>query len=544
MLQGLMMHSPLLITSIMRFAERNHARQQIVSVTSDNPRYRATYAETFARVRRLANALDHLGLETGDRVATLAWNDHRHFELYYAVACSGRVCHTINPRLFNEQLAYIIRHAEDRLVFLDPMFVPLLETLQDQLTSVTNFIIMTDADHMPATTLRGALCYEDLLAAESPAYDWPELEENTACGLSYTSGTTGNPKGVLYSHRALVLHSYAIALPDAMNLTARDCVMPLVPMFHVNAWGTPYALPMVGARLVLPGARMGDGELLHALLEEEQVSYSLGVPTVWLALLSWLEQHGKSLTTLQRVCVGGAACPAFIIDAFRERHAVSVAHAWGMTELSPVGSYNSPKSGMENMSPEDQAALRLRQGRALFGIEMKIVNTAGNEQPWDGVTCGALKVRGPWVCSFYFGAEEAATDADGWFDTGDIATIDADGFMQITDRSKDIIKSGGEWISSIALENIAVGHPDVAEAAVIGIHHPRWIERPLLVVVPKAGAPQSRDAMLAWFRGKVADWWIPNDVIFVSELPHTATGKLKKSTLREQFHGYCFPAAE
>jgi len=289
---------------------------------------------------------------------------------------------------------------------------------------------------------------------------------------------------------------------------------------------------------------MGDGELLYALLEEEQVSYSLGVPTVWLVLLSWLEQHGKTLTKLQRVCVGGAACPAFIIDAFRERHAVSVAHAWGMTELSPVGSYNSPKSGMENMSPEAQAALRLRQGRALFGIEMKIVDAAGNEQPWDGVTCGALKVRGPWVCSHYFGAAEAVTDADGWFDTGDVATIDPEGFMQITDRTKDIIKSGGEWISSIALENIAVGHPDVAEAAVIGIHHPRWLERPLLVVVPKPGAPQSRDVMLAWFRGKVADWWIPDDVIYVSELPLTATGKLKKSTFREQFRGYSFPAAE
>jgi len=542
LLQGQMMHSPLLITSIMRFAERNHGRQQIVSVTADNPRHLATYAQTFARARQLANVLERLGAEPGDRIGTLAWNDHRHFELYYAVSCSGRVCHTINPRLFSEQIVYIINHADDRLLFVDPMFVELLEELQDQLPGVRYFILMTDAAHMPATSLRDVLCYEELLAAEAPDYEWPALDEEAACALCYTSGTTGNPKGVLYSHRAMVLHSYGIALPDVMNLTARDCVMPLVPMFHVNAWGTPYALPMVGARMVLPGARMGDGALLYELIETEGVSYSLGVPTVWLALLNWLAQNDKRLSRLRRLCVGGAACPAFIIDAFRERHSVTVEHAWGMTELSPVGSYNAPKPGMETLSAEDQAALRLRQGRALFGVEMKIVDVDGNEQPWDGIAYGTLKVRGPWVCSRYFGAEEDATDADGWFDTGDVATIDPDGYMQITDRTKDVIKSGGEWISSIALENMAVGHPDVAEAAVIGIAHPHWGERPLLVVVLQTGTTLSRKAMLDWFRGKVADWWIPEEVLFVSELPHTATGKLKKTALREQFRDYRFPA--
>ena len=538
---GLMMHAPLTITSIMRFAEVNHGGREIVSVTPDQPRYRYTYADAFQRARKLANALDRLGILPGDRVATLAWNDHRHFELYYAISCSGSVCHTINPRLFPEQIAYIINHAEDQLIFVDPMFVPVLEKLQPQLPAVRAFVILTDKSHMPVTTLPNVLCYEDLLGPESDCYDWPALDENTASALCYTSGTTGNPKGVLFSHRSTVLHSYGVSLPDVMNLGAVDCVMPLVPMFHVNAWGTPYALPMVGAKLVLPGAKMADGAVLHELIETEQVSYSLGVPTVWLALLAYLEQEQKTLRSLQRICVGGAACPASVIDDFRDRHGVLVQHAWGMTEMSPVGVYNSPKPGQEKFSEDELRAAELRQGRGLFGVEMKIVDAANNELPWDGAAFGALKVRGPWVCSGYFKGEAALIDADGWFDTGDVATIDADGSMQITDRTKDVIKSGGEWISSIQLEITAIDHPDVAEAAAIAIKHPKWGERPLLAVVLRENASLEQAEMLAWFEGKVARWWVPDAVVFVNELPHTATGKIKKVELREQFRDYSWP---
>lgn len=541
MLHGLMMDSPLLITSIMRFADRNHGSREVVSVTADNPQHRYTYSAAFSRSRQLANALQRLGIERGDRLATLAWNDHRHFEIYYAVSCSGSVCHTINPRLFADQISYIISHAEDRLLFVDPAFVPLLEQLQGELSLVEAFVVLTDAAHMPSTSLANVICYEELLAAESDQFDWPELDENTASALCYTSGTTGNPKGVLYSHRATVLHSYGIALPDVMSLSACDCVMPLVPMFHVNAWGTPYVLPMIGAKLVLPGPRMADGETLHDLIESEGVNYSLGVPTVWLALLHYLEQEGKTVSRLQRICVGGAACPASIIDEFREKHAVLVQHAWGMTEMSPVGVYNAPTAATVALERPAQDALQLKQGRGLFGVEMKIVDDQGVELPWNGESFGTLKVRGPWVCSAYYKSAADAVDDDGWFDTGDVATIDPNGFMQITDRTKDVIKSGGEWISSIQLENTAVSHPGVAEAAVIGVAHPKWGERPLLIVVSRAEMTVSRDELLGWFSGKVANWWMPDDVIFVDELPHTATGKIKKTELRSRFIDYQLP---
>lgn len=540
-MQGLMMHSPLTITSIMRFAEVNHGRREIVSVTADQPRYRYTYAEAFGRARQLANALGRLGMTVGDRIATLAWNDHRHFELYYAISCSGGVCHTVNPRLFPEQIAYIINHAADRLIFVDPMFLPLLESLQSQLSLVEVIVVLTGRAHMPETTLPNVKCYEELLEIESDLYAWPDLDENTASALCYTSGTTGNPKGVLFSHRSTVLHTYGISLPDVMNLGALDCVMPLVPMFHVNAWGTPYALPMVGAKLILPGPKMADGEVLQDLIESEQVNYSLGVPTVWLALLTYLEQAGKTVRSLQRICVGGAACPASVIDDFLDRHEVVVEHAWGMTEMSPVGVYNSPKSGRDKLSAEKLRAVQLRQGRGVFGVEMKIVDAENNELPWDGEAFGALKVRGPWVCSGYFKGEEAMLDADGWFDTGDVATIDPEGSMHITDRTKDVIKSGGEWISSIQLENTAVDHPDVAEAAAIAIGHAKWGERPLLVVVLHDKASLERMDILAWFEGKVASWCVPDDVVFVEELPHTATGKIKKNELREQFRDHSWP---
>ena len=541
MLHGLMTNTPLLITSIMRFAELNHGDREVVSVTADEPLHRYTYRDAFRRSRQLANALRKLSVGAGDRVATLAWNDHRHFELYYAISCSGAVCHTINPRLFSEQISYIINHAADKVIFVDPMFVPLLEELQGQLSGIHAWVVMTSAQHMPATSLPDVLCYEELLAAEDNVFEWPELDENAASALCYTSGTTGNPKGVLYSHRSTVLHSYGIALPDVMNLRTCDTVMPLVPMFHVNAWGVPYALPMIGAKLVLPGPRMADGETLHDLIESEGVNYSLGVPTVWLALMAWLQQSGKELTQLERICVGGAACPVSLIEEFRERHNVTVEPAWGMTEISPVGAYNAPKPDQDSLTAEDALARSTKQGRGVFGIEMKIIDETGQALPWDGKAFGALQVRGPWVCSRYFGADESAVDAAGWFDTGDVATIDAAGYMQITDRTKDVIKSGGEWISSIQLENTAVDHPDVAEAAVIGAAHPKWGERPLLVVIRREGAELQRDELLGWFDGKVAAWWIPDDAVFVETLPHTATGKIKKADLRVQFADYQFP---
>jgi acyl-CoA synthetase (AMP-forming)/AMP-acid ligase II len=541
MLQGLMMNTPLLITALMNFAKRHHAAREIVSVTADNSRHRYTYAEAFGRAARVAHALQDLGMVTADRVATLAWNDHRHFELYYGISCSGGVCHTINPRLFEDQIEYIIRHAEDRFIFTAPEFVPLLESLQGKLKSVETFVMLTDAANMPATQLRNAISYEDLIAGKSAEFDWPELDEQAASSLCYTSGTTGEPKGALFSHRATVLHAYAIALPDVMNLSQQDCVLPAVPMFHVNAWGSPYAVPMTGAKLVLPGALVGDGAALHELMESEGVNYSLGVPTVWLDLLDYLQQSGNKAHSLERICVGGAACPAAIIERFRDEHDVYVHHAWGMTEMSPVGVYNTLKAGAEKLPQQDLLSLQLRQGRGLFGVEMKVVADDGTELPWDGVAFGALKVRGAWVISSYYKSDETALDADGWFDTGDVATIDAEGFMQITDRSKDMIKSGGEWISSIELENTAVNHPGVAEAAVIGVAHPKWGERPLLIVVQAATESLSKAAMLSWFDDKVARWWVPDAVEFVAELPHTATGKLKKSVLRETYANYHWP---
>lgn len=542
-MRGLMMDVPLLITSIMRFAEQNHGSREIVSVTADQPLHRYTYAEAFQRARRLANALNTLGMRTGDRVATLAWNDYRHFETYYTVSCAGGVCHTINPRLFVEQIVYIINHAEDRWIFTDLVFVPLLEKIQDQLEGVEGFVVLTDEAHMPESSLSNLYCYETLLASESDRFEWPNLDENAASALCYTSGTTGNPKGVLYSHRSTVLHSFCASLPDVFGLSARDTVLPVVPMFHANAWGAPYAAPMVGAKLVFPGPKMADGEVLHSLMEGESVTLSLGVPTVWLALLNYLAESGKTLKSLKRTVVGGAACPVSIMEEFREKHDVYVHHAWGMTEMSPLGTFNTPKAGMEDLSGDELTKLQAKQGRGVFGVEMKITDDDNNEQPWDGAKFGALKVRGPFICSDYFRLEGQSDvhDADGWFNTGDVATIDPEGFMQITDRTKDVIKSGGEWISSIDLENAAVGHPAVAEAAVIGIYHPKWTERPLLIVVKKEGEEVSKEELLQWYDGKVAKWWIPEDVAFVEELPHTATGKLQKVTLREQFKDYEFP---
>ena len=542
-MHGLMMNTPLLISSIAKHAEKFHGDREIVSVTMDNPRHRYTFRDAIGRSKQLANALDKLGLEHGDRVATIAWNDYRHLEAYYAISGAGYVCHTINPRLFPEQLIFIINHAEDRLVFTDVMFVPLLEKILPQIGGVEGFVIMTDEAHMPETSLPNVLCYETLIGSESSDYDWPELDERSASALCYTSGTTGDPKGVLYDHRSTVLHAYAAPAPDIMDLSSTDCVLPVVPLFHVNAWGIPYTTLMVGAKIIFPGPKMGDGEALYELMDSEDVTIALGVPTVWLALLQYCASAGKRLDKLKRSIVGGAAVPRSMIEEFRDKHGVEIRQGWGMTEMSPLGTCNSIKAGLESLSDDEKLDLATKAGRGIFGCELRIVDDEGQELDWDGVAYGALQVRGPWICSDYFklGGSAGTHTEDGWFDTGDVATIDSQGYVAITDRTKDVIKSGGEWISSIELENTAVGHPAVAEAAVIGVAHPKWTERPLLVAVLAEGQDVSKEELLKYFDGKVATWWIPNDVIFLDELPHTATGKVKKIELRKQFADYAFP---
>ena len=537
---GLMMNRPLLISSIAEHAVKFHGGREIVSVTADNPRHRYTYRECVGRAKQLANVLGELGLQPGDRVATLAWNDYRHLEAYYGMSGAGYVCHTINPRLFPEQLVYIINHAEDRWIFTDVMFVPLIEAIADKIEGVEGFVIMTDEAHMPETSLPNVHCYETLIGAASSEFEWPDLDERTASALCYTSGTTGDPKGVLYDHRSTVLHAYAEVAPDTMCLSSFDSVLPVVPLFHVNAWGIPYSTFMVGAKLVLPGPKMGDGETLCELMDSEDVTLALGVPTVWLALLQYTQKAGRRLDKLQRTIVGGAAVPRAMIEAFRDQHGVQLRQGWGMTETSPLGVANSPKAGLPEMTPDEQLDLATKAGRGLFGCELRIVDDEGKELPWDGEAFGPLQVRGPWICSDYYklDGESGAHTADGWFDTGDVATIDPEGYLAITDRTKDVIKSGGEWISSIELENTIMGHPAVAEAAVIGVAHPKWTERPLLIVVKAAGQDVSEEELLAWYKGKVASWWIPSNVEFVDELPHTATGKIKKIELRRQFADY------
>ncbi len=542
-MQGLMMGTPLLISSIIEHAARNHARTEIVSRTVEGPIHRYGYADAHARMKRLANALRALGVEPADRVGTLAWNTHRHVEIYYASSSMGAICHTINPRLFPPQIALIVGHAEDRVLFVDLTFVPLVEVLADQLPTVEAFVVMTDEANMPETGLANVHCYESLLAEAEPDFDWPVLDENTASSLCYSSGTTGDPKGVLYSHRSTVLHAMAAAAPDAVGVSASDAAMPVVPMFHVNAWGFPYFTPMMGAKLVLPGPGT-DGQALYEMVASEGVTISAGVPTIWLGLMQYLSESGEKLSSIRRLIVGGSAVPRAMTEYFLEHHDAEIWHAWGMTEMSPLGTINGPKNGMTGETAAQFCDRQVSQGRAIFGAEMKIVDDDDATLAEDGVAFGTLKVRGPWVCKGYFresGSE--AHDADGWFATGDVSTIDAERYMTVTDRAKDVIKSGGEWISSIELENIAVGHEAVAEAASIGIAHPKWDERPLLLVVRKDGAEVSREDMLAFFKGKVANWWIPDDVVFVHALPHTATGKLLKTKLREDFKAYKLPTA-
>jgi len=547
-MNGLMMQMPLQISSLLVHAERHHPDQEIVSRRVEGDIHRETYRELAVRSRRMANALAALGVKQGDRVATLAWNGHRHMEIYYAVSGSGAVLHTLNPRLHPDQLTYIADHAEDQYIFFDLTFLPLIEAIASRVKTVKGFIAMTDRAHMPATTkVEGLLCYEDLLAAQNDQFTWPEFDENLASSLCYTSGTTGNPKGVLYSHRSTVLHAMAAALPDALNCSARDTILPVVPMFHVNAWSLPYVACMVGAKMVFPGAGL-DGKSLYELFESEKVTLSAGVPTVWQGLLAYVEANGLKFSTMNRSVIGGSACPPAMIRKFGEEYGVQVLHAWGMTEMSPLGTACTFKAAHLTQTQEQRYEVMAKQGRALYGVDMKIVDPNGAELPWDGQASGDLLVRGPWIVSQYFKAEGgnplvADAEGHGWFPTGDVAKIDAEGFMQITDRSKDVIKSGGEWIGSIDLENIAMAHPAVMMAACIAAPHPKWDERPLLVVVKKPGAELTRDELLAFFEGKIAKWWTPDDVVFVENIPLGATGKMLKHRLREQFKDYKLPTA-
>jgi fatty-acyl-CoA synthase len=528
---GQMMQLPLTIPSLLEFAARYHGDCPIVSRTVEGPIHRYCYADMARRAKQLGNALRGLGLDESGIVGTLAWNGYRHLELYYGVAGIGAVCHTINPRLFVEQIVYIINHADDRYLFTDLSFVGLLEGIADKLKNVRGFIVLTDRAHMPATTLPNVLCYEELLADQPDKCEWRVTDENSAASLCYTSGTTGNPRGVLYSHRSTVLHSMAVNFADAFGLTARDAVLPVVPMFHVNAWGIPYAAPAAGCKLVMPGPHL-DGPSLAQLMEDEGVTVSAGVPTVWLNLLAHIQKTGQRPSRLNRVVIGGSACPPAMMDDF-EKLGIQTIHAWGMTELSPLGTINRPTRRSEGLPKEKQHDVALKQGRPLFGVAIKIVDAAGEELPSDGTSFGTLKARGYWVCNGYFRQEPVAAHAEsGWFDTGDVATIDADGFMKIVDRTKDVIKSGGEWISSIDLENVAVAHPAVREAAAIGRPDEKWGERPIIVVVLKPGATASAEEIRAFYRGKVGKWCEPDTVLIAESLPHTATGKLLKTELR------------
>jgi acyl-CoA synthetase (AMP-forming)/AMP-acid ligase II len=540
MLRGLMQDAPLLISSIIQHADHCHGDTEVVSRAVEGGIHRYTYSQAHRRARQLAQALMRLGVGGGDRVGTLAWNGYRHLELYYGISGMGAVMHTINPRLFPEQIAYIIGHAEDRYVCFDLTFAPLVEKLAPQCPGVRGWVALSDRAHLPTAKIPNLLCYEELIGTEDGKFEWPRLDEWTAAALCYTSGTTGNPKGALYTHRSTLIHAYAASLPDVFNVSARDVILPVVPMFHVNSWGIAYLAPMNGAKLVLPGAAL-DGKSLYELFEAEQVTTTAGVPTVWLALLAFMKENKLQFSSLKRAVVGGSACPPAMIETFAE-YGVDCQHAWGMTEMSPLGTFGTLKAKHLGMSPAEQFKARVKQGRAIFGVEMKIVDADGTELPRDGKAFGDLLVRGPWVTTGYFKGEGGDILRDGWFPTGDVATIDPDGYMQITDRSKDVIKSGGEWISSIDLENIAVAHPAVAEAAVIGVSHPKWDERPLLIVVKKAGAEATRAELLAFFEGKVAKWWIPDDVVFVESLPHTATGKLLKTQLRQDFTAHKLPS--
>ena len=538
---GLMQDWPLLCHRIIDHAALNHPARRVVSRSVEGPIHTTDYQAIRARALRVAKRLSKDGIKLGDRVATLAWNTWRHLEAWYGILGIGAIYHTINPRLFPEQITWIVNHAEDRVMLVDLTFVPLMEKLAARLPSIERYVIFTDAAHMPATSLKNAVSYEDWIGEVDDDFSWQSFDENTAAGMCYTSGTTGNPKGVVYSHRSNVLHSMIVSAPDAMGISSCDVVMPVVPMFHANCWGLALTAPMQGATLVMPGAKL-DGASIYELLETQRVSFTAAVPTVWMMLLQHLEDNKVKLPDLKRVIIGGSACPREMLRAFQDNYGVAVCHAWGMTEMSPLGSLGSLKPECAVLTGEQRLDVQVKQGHAPFGVEMEIVDDADKKLPRDGKTFGRLKVRGPAVAGAYFRDSSNILDQDGFFDTGDVATIDQHGYMHITDRSKDVIKSGGEWISSIELENLAAGHPKVGEAAVIGVKHSKWGERPLLIAVPKKGQTILKEEILAFMRGKVADWWLPDDVVFVTEIPHTATGKILKTALRDQYRDVLLPA--
>ncbi|MEJ8571630.1 fatty-acid--CoA ligase [Microbaculum marinum] len=541
---GLMQDWPLLCHRIIDYAAEQHGNREVVSRSVEGPIHRTDYAEVRSRALRVAKALERDGIKLGDRVGTLAWNTWRHLEAWYGIMGVGAIYHTVNPRLFADQLVYIINHAEDRVMMTDLTFVPLLEKLQEQLKTVERYIVLTDGANMPETTLRGAIAYEDWIAGVDDDFAWKEFDENTAAGMCYTSGTTGHPKGVVYSHRSNVLHSMAVSTPNVLNLHTSDTILPVVPLFHANSWSLAFSAPMAGARLIMPGAKM-DGESIYELLDSERVTFTAAVPTIWLMLLQHLEKSGNKLPHLKRVAIGGSACPRTIIEKFENDYGVHVMHAWGMTEMSPIGSTCAIKPEYAHLDGDARLDIQEMQGFAPFTVDMKISDDSGARVAWDGKTFGRLQVRGPSVARSYFKGEGGEIlDEEGFFDTGDVATIDQYGYMRITDRSKDVIKSGGEWISSIDLENIAVGHPEVAEAAVIGIQHPKWDERPLLVVVRRPDCSPSKEDIISYMEGKIARWWMPDDVVFVDEIPHTATGKIQKMELRDRFKDYRLPTSD
>ena len=540
-MRGLMQEWPLLVHTFIDHANIHHGEREIVTRRVEGDIHRTNYSEIYSRAKRFSKALQKLGVMQGEIIGTLAWNTYRHLESWYGITGIGAIYHTLNPRLFTEQLEYIINHAENQYIISDTTFVKLLEGIEKNIPNVKGFIFLTDKENMPDTKLKNSLSFEELIDAEDEDFDWVRVDENEACGLCYTSGTTGNPKGVLYSHRSNVLHTLAANSADAMGITSIDSVLPVVPMFHANAWGLSFSAPMVGCKVVMPGMNM-DGESIYQLLTDEKVTFTAADPTVWLMLLQYLEANDLKLPYLNKVAIGGSAVPKVMLEKFEKDYDVSVMHAWGMTEMSPLGTIGAFKSGMEDLSFEEQINIKLKQGRATYMVEMKITDDEGNELPWNGKDFGHLLVRGPFIASKYIKGEGGQIlDNQGFFDTGDVATIDELGFMQITDRSKDVIKSGGEWISSIELENAAVGHEEISEAAVIGIAHPKWDERPLLICVPVEGKTPSKEDVLEYLKEKVAKWWMPDDVVFVEEIPHTATGKIQKITLREQFSDYSLP---
>ncbi|MEY2859917.1 MAG: hypothetical protein RL392_375 [Pseudomonadota bacterium] len=539
---GLMQNHQLMISSLIEFAERHHGEGEIVSRRVEGDIHRYTYKDVGRRARQVANALGTLDLAFGDRVATLAWNGYRHLELYFGVSGSGRVLHTLNPRLHPDQIVWIANHAEDQVVCFDMTFLPIIKAVFSRCTTVKHWIALCDADKLPADTgIPGLQSYEAWMGQQATDYQWPEFDENSASSMCYTSGTTGNPKAALYSHRSTMLHAFAGALPDALNMSARDSVLPVVPMFHVNAWGLPYSAAMTGAKLVFPGPAM-DGKSIFDLIETEKVSFAAGVPTVWQMMLGHMQAGGLRFSTLKRTVIGGSACPPAMITAFNDVYGVEVLHAWGMTEMSPLGTVCTLKNKHLAMASEEKMTVRLKQGRGIYGVDMKIVDEAGQTLPWDGKAFGDLLVKGPWILKEYFKGEGGSPLIDGWFPTGDVATIDSDGYMQITDRSKDVIKSGGEWISSIDVENVAMAHPAVAMAACIGMKHPKWDERPIIAVVKKPGMDVTRDALIAFYDGKTAKWQIPDDVVFMDAIPLGATGKMQKAKLREMLRDYKLPS--